>query len=183
MRIKKDFNFALVRGPKLKKEVSVGRVRFQTKTIGLVIGVILPLVVVASLPWLWYYKLGLDNVKLNQKIIGLQDIDKQLQKLNGLKQQLQNQKKLQEMSQKTTRDPKPVLDKLQQLLPFGTTVKSFSLQADNTLKFNVSVPTTVDVLRLYTSLRDSGMFEKVDDMQTVSLQDKVQDLSFALKLK
>ena len=81
------------------------------------------------------------------------------------------------------RDPKPVLDRLQQLLPLGTTVKSFSLQADNSLKINVSVSTTADVLRLYTSLRDSGMFEKVDDIQTVSLQDKVQDLSFTLKLK
>ncbi len=183
MRIKRDFNFTLVRETKPKREVSVGSVRFRTKTVGLVIGIIILLVVLASLPWLWYYKLGLDTVKLNQKIMDLQDIDKQLQKLNGLKLQLQNKKKLQEMTQKTTRDPKPVLDKLQQLLPSGTTVKSFSLQADNSLKINVSVPTTVDVLRLFTSLRDSGMFEKVDDMQTVSLQDKVQDLSFTLKLK
>ena len=100
MRIKKDFNFALIREIKPKKEVSVGSLRFRTKTVGLVIGIVIPLVVLASLPWLWYYKLGFDTTKLNQKIIGLQDIDKQLQKRDGLKLQIRNQTRLQELTQK-----------------------------------------------------------------------------------
>jgi type IV pilus assembly protein PilN len=99
-----------------------------------------------------------------------------------MKEQARNQKKVIDLIEKSTRDPGPVLDKLQKLLPQGTTVKSFSLQADNSVALSVTIPTPVDVARLWTSLRDSGMFLNVD-MQTLSLQDKAQDFSFALKFK
>ena len=179
---KRNLNFALAWETQRKKNPSETSPRFQTKSLVMGVGGIFLIVVLTSSPWLWEYKLRLETSSVNKKITELHEIDQQVQKLNAMKEQAQNQKKLIDLIEKSTRDPGPVLDKLQKLLPQGTTVKSFSLQADNSVALSVTIPTPVDVARLWTSLRDSGVFLNVD-IQTLSLQDKAQDFSFALKLK
>lgn len=182
MRSKNNFNFSLVWENKLIKEASEGKFQFKAKDIVTLVSIVIVIVLISSLPWIWNYKLGYDLDKTNQRIIGLNDIDKQVQALNSLKKQVQNLNNVIGLTGKSTRDPGPIIEKLRLLLPIGTTIKSFSLQADNSLTLSVSIPTPVDVARLWTSLQNSNLFQSVD-IQTISLIDQSQDYSLSLKLK
>ena len=182
MRRKNNFNFTLVWENKLKKEASGGNFQLKAKNIVTLVSVAIVIILIGSLPWIWNYKLGYDLAKIHQRIIGLNDIDKQVQSLNSLKKQVQNLKNVIDLTGKSTRDPGPILEKLRLLLPMGTTIKSFSLQADNSLSLSVSIPTPVDVARLWTSLLNSNLFQNVD-IQTVSLIDQSQDFNLSLKFK
>ncbi|MHB8124019.1 MAG: hypothetical protein ACYDEJ_00015 [Desulfitobacteriaceae bacterium] len=182
MRRKNEFNFAIAWETLLEKEALGGKKLFKTRDIITIICVALLIGVVACLPWLWDYKLGYDLGKTNQSIAKLNDIDNKVKKLNALKNQVQNLKNVLDLTVKNTHDPAPVLEKVRLLLPIGTTVRSFALQADNTLTIAVSIPTPVDAARLWTSFLDSGLFQNVE-FQSVLLQDKVQDFNLSLKLK
>jgi len=181
MRRKQNFNFAIAWQTELKKEASGGKFRFQTKDI-IFVCIATIIGIISSSPWLWNYKLGLDLAKTNQLIMELKDVDEQVRKLNTLKKQVENLTNVSELTVKSTRDPGPILEKVRLLLPLGTTVKSFSLQADNSLSLSVSIPTPVDVARIWTSLQDSNLFQSVD-IQTISLIDQAQDYNLSLKLK
>jgi type IV pilus assembly protein PilN len=182
MRQKNDFNFAITWETLLKKEATGGKKNYNSKDVIIIVLVVFLIGAVACLPWVWDYKLGLDLIKTNQAIAKLNDIDQKVQKLNTLKIQIQNLKTVIGLTDKNTHDPAPLLEKLRLLLPVGTTVKSFALQADNSLTIAVSIPTPVDVARLWTSLRDSGHFQNVD-IQTISLIEKAQDFNLSLKVK
>lgn len=182
MRHKYNFNFAAAWEAQLRKEASGGKFRFQTKEIIVSVCIAISLALVLSLPWIWNYRLGLELTKTNHLIVGLSNIDEQVRKLNLLKSQVQNLKNVSELTVQSTHDPGPVLEKLRLLLPLGTTVKSFSLQADNSISLAVSIPTPVDVARLWTSLQNSNLFQSVE-IQTISLIDQSQDFNLSLKLK
>jgi len=182
MRPKHNFNFAIAWGTQLKKESSEGKFQFQTKDIMIAVCIALSIVIIASSPWIWNYKLGLDLAKTNQLIMGLNDIDQQVQKLNTLKKQVQTLKNVNDLTVKSTHDPGPILEKVRLLLPLGTTVKSFSFQADNSVSLAVSIPTPVDAARLWTSLQNSNLFQSVE-IQTISMLDQSQDYTLSLKLK
>lgn len=182
MRRKNNFNFILVWENKLKKEVSGGKFQFKAKDLVTLVSVAIGILLIASLPWIWDYKLGFNLANTKQLIVGLKEIDKQVQTLNALKSQVQNLNNVIDLTRKSTHDPGPILEKLRLLLPMGTTIKSFSLQSDNSVTLAVSTPTPVDVARLWTSLLNSNLFQSVD-IQTVSLIDKSQDFNLTLKLK
>ncbi|AET66672.1 hypothetical protein Desor_0997 [Desulfosporosinus orientis DSM 765] len=182
MRRKHNFNFALAWKAQLRKESSNGRFYFRTEEIIIFISVLLGLIVIASSPWIWNYKLNLDLTKTNNLILSFKNIDEKVQKLNTLTKQVQNLKSVSELSERSTHDPGPVLEKIRLLLPIGTKIKSFSLQADNSLLLVVSIPTPVDVARLWTSLQNSNLFQNVD-IQTISLLDQSQDFNLSLKIK
>lgn len=180
MREKKEFNFAQQWIEGLARET--GRPK-KWKTTSLLWGLVSLLLigVVGSAPWVWEYKLKQDITLVEQQISVLGEITNQVKQLNDLKAQAEAQQKLLDLMKKSTREPGPILENLKKTLPIGTVVNTFSLQ-ENTLNISVSVPSPVDVARLWVSLRESGMFQEVD-IQPVSLQDKVQTLNFNLKLK
>ncbi len=180
MREKKEFNFAQQWIDGLARE-NESPTKWKTKALLWGIGSLLLLGVVGSAPWLWEYKLKRDITLVEQQISALGEIPNQVNQLKALKVQAEGQQQLLDLMKKSTRDPGPVLEKLKKTLPIGTVVNTFSLQ-ENALTMGVSVPTPVDVARLWVSLLDSGMFQEVD-IQTVSLQDKEQTLNFNLKLK
>ncbi|GAB6155365.1 hypothetical protein JCM17380_41160 [Desulfosporosinus burensis] len=180
MREKKEFNFAQRWVDGLARE-SESPTKWKKRALLWGTGSLLILAVVGSAPWLWEYKVKRDITLVEQQISALGEIPNQVKQLRALKVQAEGQQQLLDLMQKSTRDPGPILEKLKNTLPIGTVVNTFSLQ-ENTLTMGVSVPTPVDVARLWVSLRDSGMFQEVD-IQTVSLQDKAQTLNFNLKLK
>lgn len=180
MREKKEFNFAQRWVDGLARETQNPN-SWKTKamlwgTVSLIF-----LGVLGSAPWLWEYKVKQDITLIEQQIASLGEIPKQVNQLKALQVQAKGQQQLLDLMQKSTRDPGPILEKLKKTLPIGTVVNTFSMQ-ENALTMGVSVPTPVDVARLWISMRDSGMFQEVD-IQTVSLQDKAQTLNFNLKLK
>ena len=180
MKEKREFNFAQrwVEGQARESE-SPSKLKTQALTWG--IGSLVFLGVMGSTPWLWEYKLSRDIIVVEDKISLLREISNQVSQLKTLKSKVEGQEKLQNLMKTSTRDPGPILEKLKDILPIGAVVNSFSLQ-EKALILSVSVPTPVDVARLWISLRDSGMFQEVD-IQTISLQDKAQTLNFNLSLK
>ncbi|OLN32231.1 PilN domain-containing protein [Desulfosporosinus metallidurans] len=180
MREKREFNFAQQWEAGLAREIQNPH-SWKTKAVLWGTVSVMLLGVLGSVPWIWEYKVKRDIALVEQQSSSLGDIAKQVNQLKVLKAQTEGQQQLLNLMQKNTRDPGPILDELKRTLPMGTIVNTFSLQ-ENVLTMGVSVPTPVDVARLWVSLRDSGMFQEVD-IQTVSLQDKEQTLNFNLKLK
>lgn len=182
MREKKDFNFALRWGQVQALQSGVHQAR-QKRRMFLTIGIgVLGLAIVGSAPWIRSYQLEYDLNSVNQKIRALNESDQQMRKIDTLKAQMQNQQQMSNLVQQNTVDPGPLFEKLKDLLPAGTTISSFALQPDKSVKMTLSVPTPVDVARFWISFEKSGLFEKVD-IKTVSLEDKIQNLSMDLKLK
>ena len=180
MREKKEFNFAQRWVDGLVRE-NASPTKWKKRAMLWGTGSLIILAVVGSVPWLWEYKVKRDITLVEQQIYALGEISNQVNQFKVLKVQAEGQQQLSDLMKKSTRDPGPVLEKLKKTLPIGTVVTTFSLQ-ENALTMGASVPTPVDVARLWVSLRDSGMFQDVD-IQTVSLQDKAQILNFNLKLK
>ena len=180
MREKKEFNFAQQWIDGLARE-SGSPTKWKNKAFIWGTVSLLLLLVVGTVPWLWDYKLKRDIAVVEQQIFTLGEINKQVEHFKSLNKQVEGQQQLLDLIKRSTRDPGPILEKLKKTLPTGTVVNTFSLQ-ENALTMGVSVPTPVDVARLWVSLRDTGMFQEVD-IQTASLQDKAQTLSFNLKLK
>ncbi|MHB1653751.1 MAG: PilN domain-containing protein [Desulfitobacteriaceae bacterium] len=180
MHEKREFNFA-GRWEQRHSKPSNDLLGGHGKVIVWSVGGILLAGALAISPWAWEYKQTMDLDGVNQDIAQLKNVEILWQKANTLKKQVQDQKQLFELVQKDNHDPGPLLEKLRQLLPPGTVVNSFLLQADS-LSLGVTIPTPVDVARLWISLRDSKLFQKVE-IQSVSLQDKAQTLNLNLKLK
>ncbi len=181
MRERKEFNFAQRWVDGLARETE-SPLKLKTQVLTWGIGSLLLLGILGSTPWLWEYKVNRDILLVEDQISSLRDIANQVNQLKALKTQAEGQQQLQTLMQKSTRDPAPVLEQLKDLLPVGSVVNSFSLQ-ENAVSLSVSVPTPVDVARLWISFRDSGMFQESVDIQTVSLQDETQSLNFDLTLK
>jgi len=179
MRDKRQFDFVR-RWELAERKHTTGRL--TPKKTGLVIFGLFLLCGLGALPWTWAYKQEIDLQKVNDQIKALSAIDIQVNKLAVLRGQINSQQQLLREIQSGTADPGPVLDKLRALLPAGTTVTTFSMQADKSVTLEVNVPTPVDVARLLTSIQSSGYFLG-SDIKTVSLQDKSQSLALALKLK
>lgn len=182
MQEKKDFNFALRWEQVQALQSGVHQARRKRRMILGIGGGVLALALLGSGPWLWPFKLQYDLNTMNQKISALSEVDRHVKTVDNLEAQLQNQQQMMNLVQQNSVDPGPLLKKLKDLLPVGTTISSFSQQPDKSVKMTLSVPTPVDVARFWISFQSSGLFEKVD-IKTVSLQDKIQNMSLDLKLK
>jgi len=180
MKEKKEFNFAQRWVERLAKE-NERPSRWKNKALTWGIGGLLLLGVIGSTPWLWEYKLSKDLTLVEQNISLDREIANQVNQLKTLKAKVEGQQQLLNLLQNSTHDPGSILEKLKGTLPIGSVINSFSLQ-ETTVTLSVSIPTPVDVARLWVSFRDSRMFQEVD-IKTVSLQDKVQTINFNLKLK
>ncbi len=180
MKEKRELNLAQRWVDGLARETK-SHLRFKTQVLTWGIGSLLFLGAVGSTPWIWEYKVSRDIILVEEEVSLQREIENQVNQLKSLKAKAEGQQQLQNMMQNNTRDPGPILEKLKNTLPVGSVVNSFAMQ-ENTVTLSVSVPTPVDVARLWVSLRDSGIFQGVD-IQTVSLQDQVQTLNFTLTLK
>lgn len=180
MKEKKEFNFAERWVDKLAKE-SESPSKLKTQVLAWGIAGVLLVGVVGSTPWLWEYKVRRDISLVENEALLLSEIANQVKRLKALKVEVEGQQQLQTLIQTSTNDPSPILERLKNILPVGTVVNSFSMQ-EKAVTLSVSIPTPVDVARLWVSLRESGMFQGVD-IQTISLQDKAQTMNFNLTLK
>ncbi|CAA7601571.1 Fimbrial assembly protein (PilN) [Acididesulfobacillus acetoxydans] len=177
MREKREFNFALrwlESDPAARQLVK----RRRRRTWGTAF-VLICLLLVGG-PWVWTYKLEFDLKQLDRKISAFSDLETLLAKSQAVSRRLKDQERVLELARIGSQDPRPVLDRLRRLLPPGTVVDAFSLK-ENAVDLKVTVPTPVDVAQMWTSLENSYLFVNVD-VQALSLRDKAQTLSLALKL-
>lgn len=182
MRSKRDFNFALRwEQMLLVKTGAYSQRKRRQRIITLLVGLFI-LFAGTAWPWLWALKLRNDLAKVNQSIASMSSIESQVQQLDALKASNSSQIDIINQMTKSNVDPQPILNQMAKLFPTGTTINSFSLAADKTLTMTVSVPTPIDLARLWTNLRDSGLFQNFD-VKSFSLLDKTQTLNLSLKLK
>lgn len=178
MRERKEFNF--VQRWEAEKAKELGR--FSKNSIILIAGAAssaLLILTLAAFPWIYGYKLKHDQDFVNQEINSMKDIRDLVQNLNNLKNKANQQKQYLDLVQKENHDPITVLSQLGTLLPEGVKITSFTYSGD-AVTVGLSVPTTIDVARLWVSIRDSGVFQGVD-FKTVSLEDKAQNMTLNLK--
>lgn len=180
MKEKREFNFSKRWVEELAREKE-NRSKLKTQVLTWGIGSLLFIGAIGGTPWLWEYKVNRDITLAEKKVSSLGNIANQVKQLKLLKAKAEGQQQLLNLMKNNSRDPAPILEKLKNILPVGSVVTIFSWQ-ENIVTLSVNVPTPVDVARLWVSLRASGMFQGVD-IQTVSLQDKVQTLNLALTLK
>lgn len=150
------------------------------KYLGLYAGVAILLVAFASSPWLYAFKLDQDIARTRNKIASFEAERQRVSQLELLKKQVDEGNLVIIDYNRSKLDTVEVFAKIMPLLPSGTKISTLAIQEDKSFIMNMSLPTPIDVVRLWVSLQDSGLFQSID-INTVSLQEKPQTLSLTLK--
>lgn len=140
------------------------------------------MVALLALPWAWQYKLKYDLKIVEQRIESYQEVRDIYQKMESLKGRVMSMNDFLRMAEANSKSPRVVLAQINSLLPPGTSVTSFSLQADNSVQLRLVLPGPVDVVKLWKNFRDSGLFEEFD-LKTISLTDQVKNLNLSFRIK
>lgn len=154
----------------------------RRKSLAMVVTACLAIVFVFALPWLWQIKLDNDLRITEEKIVSYSEVANVLQELDRLNKDIAVMEKFLQTTQENSKNPRIVLEQVSKLLPEGTTIGSFSLQADNSLQLGMTLLGPPEVASLWINLRNSGMFEDFD-IKSVSLVDESQSINLTLKIK
>lgn len=158
-----------------------GRSIYTTpKFISLYIVIAIILIFLGSSPWLYTFTLDRKLAVLDDRVNELSSVHQKVAQLDDLKTQVIEANQVIDIYNQSKLDPNEVFSKIMPLLPSGTTVSSLTIQEDRSFQITVNMPTPVDVVRLWVSIGDSGLFQSID-INTVSLQDKPQALSLTLR--
>ncbi|HHV63656.1 MAG TPA: hypothetical protein GXX46_01045 [Peptococcaceae bacterium] len=138
-------------------------------------------ILVGVFPWLWQYKLQHDLVKVEGRIKDYHEVEAVLLELERLQAEIAGMESFLRSAEARAKDPQIVLEQITALLPAGTVITSYNLNADYSVQIGLVLPGPVDVAKLWASFRDSGLF--VDfDLNSVSLTDEVKTLNLTLKM-
>lgn len=180
MRERIQLNFAQRWRVKLKEPRLASIKRTKRILAGIAFGILI--VAVGSLPWVYEYRLSGKLQVLNEQIAALQDLDTQVYQLEALQRQIKYQEQLLELVSKQKKDPSEVLNRLQENLPLGSVLESFTLNPDYSLNVSITFLTPVDVASFWSIMRESEFFE-TEDIGTISLEDKEQTIAMKFKFK
>ncbi|BAE84194.1 PilN domain-containing protein [Desulfitobacterium hafniense] len=180
MRERVQLNFAQRWRIKLKEPKKEARRRTKRILAGIGVGIVV--VAMGSLPWVYEYRLAKELTALNQQIASLQDIDTQVYQMQALEGLVDSQEKFLELITKGRKNPSEVLNRLQQQLPAGSAVVSFSMANDSSFKASINFPSPVDAANFWSGMMSSNYFE-TKDIDAMSLEDKEQTLNMEFKLK
>ena len=180
MRERKQLNFAQRWRAKLKepKQASIRR----TKHILVGVGIGIVIAAVGSLPWIYEWRLAGKLQYLNEQITALQELDMQVHQLETLQGYVQSQEQLLELVDKQKKDPSEVLNRLQEHLPTGSTLESFTLNPDQSVEVSIIFLSPVDVAGFWSIMKESEYFE-TEDIASISLEDKEQTVAMKFNLK
>ena len=154
----------------------------RRKTMAIMIAASAAVIIIFALPWLWQFKLNYDLKKTEQNIIAYREVATVREELDRLKADISQMENFLHTTEERSKDPKATLEQLVKLLPEGTQVGAFSLQADHSIQVGLVLRGPQEVARLWINIRNSGLYEGFD-MQSVSLVDQSQSINLTLKLK
>jgi hypothetical protein len=137
---------------------------------------------VLALPWIWQFVLDHNLTKIEERIVYYQEVAVTLENIDRLEKEIEGKNNFLEVVKGRAKDPREVLTQISTLLPTGTTVTSFALQADNSVQIGLVIPGPVDLAKLWINFSNSGMFTGFD-LQSVSLVDQAQTHTLTLKMK
>lgn len=180
MKERTQFNYA----QRWKIEHSSHNRAKRKRNRGILTLTIVSVLVIAVLvsPWVWqsmlHYKL--DQVDENIKVY--HEVAATVEKIEELKAKEMRLDHFLQTIEENSKNPRRVISEITKLMPQGTIVNSYTLQADNTVQIGLVLLGPIDVAKLWINFRDSGLF--VDfDLMNVSLADDKQNLSLTLSLK
>jgi len=180
MRKRTQLNFAQRWRAKLKEPKKAAIKRRKLIFAGIAAGLVI--VAAGSLPWIYEYRLAKEIEVLNQNIRAMQDLDSLVYQLEYLQGQVEKQEQLLRLVNDQKKDPSVVLNLLQENLPAGSTLESFTLNADNSLEVSITFLSPLDVARFWSVMKDSEHFE-TEDIDSLSLEDKEQTIGMKFRLK
>lgn len=135
-----------------------------------------------ALPWIWQFKLHYQLGKVEERIISYREVADTLGEIEMHKAEIARMDNFIKTAEGRSKNPRAIRTQIDNLLPAGTTVTSFTLQADNSVQLGLVLAGPADVAQLWTKFRDSGLFTDFD-LPTVSLTDEVKNLNLTLKIK
>ncbi len=167
---------------KLRFDIEHYHRRKRRKSFAVVVTACLAVTLIFALPWVWQFKLDYDLRKTEESIVSYSEVATVLQELDMLKTEIAIMENFLQTAEDQSKNPRVVLEQVEKLLPEGTTIGSFSLQADNSLQLGMTLLGPPEVASLWINLRNSGLFEDFD-IKTVSLVDQTQSINLTLKFK
>lgn len=180
MRERVQLNFAQRWRVKLKEPKQAAMKRTKRILAGAAVGI--AIAAIGSLPWVYELRLATDLNMLNQQIAAMQELDSQVYQLDTLKNRINSQEQLLTLINEKRKDPSEVLNRLQEHLPSGSILEGFTLNPDNSFKVSITFRSPVDVASFWSSMKNSEYYE-VEDINTLSLDDKEQTLYMEFRLK
>ena len=180
MKEKNVFNYA--ERWKLRFDSDYYHRRKRSKKTAIYITAGIALVILFALPWIWQYKLNSDLTKIQERIIAYNEVQIVLQELDELRTDIGKMEEFLRITEESSKNPRDTLEQLKGLLPEGTEIGAFSLQADYSIQVGMVLLGPPEVAELWVNLVNSGLYEEFD-MQTVSLVDQPQSINLTLKLK
>lgn len=180
MKERKQFNYAQRWMLEHSKEKNISKKRKRSIFFLSVLSFLL--VAVLASPWLWQIKMSYELKNIEESIKNYNEVANTLKDIEKLNSKVTGMNRFVKTTEEHSKNPRAILSLITELLPAGTSVTSFSLQADKSVQIGIVVPGAVDVAKLWINFRDSGLFVNFD-FQTVSLTDNTQNLSLTLKLK
>jgi len=161
-----------------------GELDKNRRTSNIITGVVIAISIlaIACIPWLWQHKIVYDIDVSERKIASLLQVATVLDQKESLVDDIDQKKNFLDIVESKSKDPKTIYEDILNFLPEGSTLNTFSLQADNSIQISVSLPGPIDLVDLWIDLRDSGKYQKFD-LDSVSLSDEEKTLSLALQLK
>jgi len=140
------------------------------------------IVVLASVPWLWQYKLDYQLKELERRIADYNDVAALDQQVTELQAQASNMKAFIQMMVDNQKDPQAIIAQIIRLLPPASQMLSFTLAEDNTIEMTITSDKPVDLIQLRDNLKNSGLFKEFD-IRSVFLHKQQQRLELFLRLK
>ncbi|AGA69892.1 hypothetical protein Desdi_2468 [Desulfitobacterium dichloroeliminans LMG P-21439] len=180
MQDRLQLNFAQRWREKQKEPLKAARRKTRRILTGIGVGMVIA--ALGSMPWLYEYRLAVEADVLDQKITSLQDVDILVYQLEDLESRLGAQEQLLGLIAEGRKNPSEVLNRLQQQLPTGAILVSFTMDKDNSFKASITFPSPVDAANFWLGMMGSNYFE-TKDLDTLSLEDKEQTLNMEFKLK
>ncbi|MGE4271563.1 MAG: fimbrial assembly protein [Desulfitobacterium sp.] len=180
MQDRRQLNFAQRWREKQKEPLKAARRKSRRILAGIGVGMVVA--ALGSVPWLYEYRLAVEADVLNQKIASLQEIDTQVYQLEVLVSRIDAQEQLLGLITEGRKNPSEVLNRLQQQLPTGATLVSFTMDKDDSFKASITFSSPVDAANFWSGMMGSDYYE-TKDLDTLSLEDKEQTIDMEFKFK
>ncbi|MGI5901934.1 MAG: hypothetical protein ACOX7U_05615 [Desulfitobacteriia bacterium] len=172
MKERTQFNFA-----QRWEEEEVSRQRRK----GLVTVLVLLIGIILLAPWIIPFAIDKKLTVIDDRIANYSEFDPLIVQVETLKEQITRLENFIQVVEKNTKNPRTIRAEILKVLPPGIDITSLNLNSDYTIQLGVAVIGPVNLANLWKNFNDSELFSGFD-IQTVSLTEEEQNLSFTLKM-
>lgn len=148
---------------------------------GLVTVLVLLIGIILLAPWIIPFAIDKKLTVIDDRIANYSEFDPLIVQVETLKEQITRLENFIQVVEKNTKNPRTIRAEILKVLPPGIDITSLNLNSDYTIQLEVAVIGPVNLANLWKNFNDSELFSGFD-IQTVSLTEEEQNLSFTLKM-